>query len=156
MILPRMSLRGACAVAISKVRYTGDSHDQFANWSQNDKEVQPISPPKIRQGRGSRAVREKREIFPQRKPCVTQAYFVYGKARKRTYAEKEPLISTEIISRTCYNKKGAGRKYFAPHGLPFRIARLLFVVTHAQLTLKQTGPYVPWHGGGPEPCGRWK
>ena len=57
---------------------------------------------------------------------------------------------------TCHNKKGAGRKYFAPHGLPFRIARLLLVVTHAQLTLKQTGPYVPWHGGGPEPCGRWK
>ena len=49
---------------------------------------------------------------------------------KRASGAKDPLKTSQNLSEFVPYKKGAGRKCFAPHGLPFRYERSSAVVTH--------------------------
>ena len=70
-------------------------------------------------------------------------------------AEKDLPRRGKIFQKVCPYKKGAGRIAIRPAWTPI----LLVAVACNQVSLaslKRTGPYGLWHGGGQEPCGRWK
>ena len=79
---------------------------------------------------------------------------MYIKAVKRITGEKDPLTDDEVLQEFTPNKKGAGRKTFAPLDSHFAVSdHQLWLPTNSSIT--QTEPCGPLRGGEPEPYGHW-
>jgi hypothetical protein len=87
---------------------------------------------KNRQLRKNRLFDGQREIFLQGKVEDRRNTLCISRASKRSIAGKDPLGRQEDVLRRCQKKKGAGRTFFAPHGLPF-CTRLILLGTEPQL-----------------------